>query len=65
MTHTLFLIVLYLFIGALVMLLVNELLDGAITDQEFLRGMLLWPAVVAFFSFQVLLTYARRIFSRG
>jgi hypothetical protein len=68
MAHTLFSITLYLFIGSLLMLLVNELVDGAITKSEFLQGMALWPAVVVIFCLQVLLAYVRRVrkaFSRG
>jgi len=33
----------YLLIGCLTMLIANDLLDGALTNGEFLRGMLIWP----------------------
>lgn len=68
MAHSLFLIVLYLFIGSLVMLLVNELLYGAVTKSEFLQGMAGWPCVVALFCLKMVLAYVRRIreaLSRG
>lgn len=68
MTHTLFLIDAYLLIGALVMLLVNELLDGVVTRSEFLQGMVSWPCVVLLFCLKVILSYVRRIrraLSRG
>ena len=68
MTHILFLITAYLFIGSLVMLLVNELTYGAITKKEFLRGMVLWPGVVLFCVLLIVLAYVRRIrkaLSRG
>lgn len=68
MTHTLFLITAYLFIGSLVMLLANELTYGAITEKEFLRGMLFWPAMVGLLCLLILLAYVRRIrraLSRG
>lgn len=68
MTHTLFLITAYLFIGSLVMLIVNELAYGAITEKEFLRGMVFWPVMVGLFCLWILLAYVRRVrraLSRG
>ncbi len=68
MTHILFLITAYLFVGSLVMLLVNELTYGAITEKEFLRGMALWPGLAVFCVLLILLAYVRRIrkaLSRG
>ena len=41
----------YLTIGALVMLLINELLYGIVTRKEFLAGMLVWPLLaIGFFA---------------
>lgn len=65
MTHVLLLITAYLFIGSIVMLIVNELVDGAITENEFVRGMFFWPGIVVFFGLHILLTYVRRILPRG
>jgi hypothetical protein len=65
MTHALFILALYLFIGSLVMLLANELIDGALTEQEFVRGMICWPAVVVWFCGHVLLAIVRKALSRG
>lgn len=43
----------YLLVGCITMLVVNELVDGALTRKEFLLGMLRWPlgaaGFVAFF----------------
>jgi hypothetical protein len=60
MTHVFFFIALYLFIGSLVMLLTNELIDGAVTRLEFVEGMAVWPAIIAVFCWQVILAYVRR-----
>jgi hypothetical protein len=36
----------YLIIGDLLMILVNEILDGAVTRGEFLLGMVIWPILL-------------------
>lgn len=33
----------YLLVGCILMLIVNELLDGAVTRMEFVQGMIVWP----------------------
>jgi len=33
----------YLLVGCVLMLIVNELVYGAVTKREFVRGMLVWP----------------------
>lgn len=43
--HQIFLGVLYLFVGAILMLIANEWLRP-LSEPEFLRGMLLWPVVL-------------------
>jgi hypothetical protein len=65
MTHTLFLITAYFFVGSIVMLLVNELVEGACTEKEFVRGMFLWPLVVTYCMGYGLLSYVRRALRRG
>jgi len=63
MTHVPFLAALYLFIGSIVMLLVNELAGKGteITRQQFVSGMFMWPGVVLGFCLHVGLAYVRRI----
>lgn len=39
----------YLLIGCVLMLLVNELVDGAVTRVEFLKGMIVWPVMLFHF----------------
>lgn len=41
------LLVLYLFIGSLVMLAVNDIFYGAVDRSDFVAGMLAWPGVGA------------------
>ena len=65
MTHSLFLAVLYLFLGSIVMLILNELVDGAITPKEFVRGMFFWPLVVVYCLGYGGLCYVRRALRRG
>lgn len=45
-THLLMGISAYLLIGAIVMLVINELLYGIVTRKEFLSGMMLWPLLI-------------------
>lgn len=35
----------YLLVGCILMLIANEILDGAVTRKEFVRGMIVWPLV--------------------
>jgi hypothetical protein len=46
LNHLVFQVVLYLFVGAVLMLLRNEIRRG-MTERDFTLGMVLWPAVVA------------------
>lgn len=65
MTHVLFLITAYLFVGSLVMLVVNELAYGSITEREFVNGMCFWPLVVLHVFLHMLLAYLKRALGRG
>ena len=39
----------YLLLGAVFMLIINELLEGSVTQREFLKGMLLWLPMLGVF----------------
>lgn len=38
----------YLLVGCILMLIVNELMDGAMTRKEFVRGMIVWPLCIGY-----------------
>ncbi len=52
---------LYLLIGAVLMLLANELLQGAMPVSKFLLGMLIWPEIFRLWLGEMISTYYRRI----
>ena len=39
----------YLLVGCILMLIVNELVDGAVTRMEFVKGMIVWPLLAGRF----------------
>jgi hypothetical protein len=42
----LFLLPGYLLVGSILMLIVNDLVDGAVTRWEFVKGMIVWPVIL-------------------
>jgi hypothetical protein len=36
----------YLLVGCILMLVVSDLVDGAVTRGEFVKGMIVWPVIL-------------------
>lgn len=59
LSHLDFQVILYLFVGSMLMLIRNE--ARAITDEHFLLGMLAWPAVIPVWVVRALLIAIRGV----
>lgn len=49
-----FLTVLWLFVGSVFMLAVNDRMPGGVTEGEFVKGMLIWPWIALSFAWDLL-----------